>query len=211
MDDVVEILKGRAGLYYLLSTLFKDPPDKEFIRDLRDGRVDVPDVDELREGFRIMRDFVSSFETVEDAENAVRQEFTDIFANPFSSIAVSPIQSTYEGDEPYREISARVMGKYREMGYRKIVKEEPPDHIAVELSFMAESCLNAIDAEDRVQELKNQKQFLEGEMWKWVFDFCDRLEEAGNFYRGVAKVLRNFIKIDGEIISELLYHSTRSI
>lgn len=211
MNDVVEILKGRAGLYYLLSTLFKNPPAKDFIRDLRDGKVDVPDVDGLRDGFRMMHDFVSSFETVEDAEKAVRQEFTDIFANPFSSNTVSPVQSTYEGDGPYREVSARIMGKYKKMGYRKIVKEEPPDHIAVELSFMAESCLNAINAEDRIQELRNQKQFLEDEILKWVFDFCDRLEEVGNFYRGVAKVLREFIKMDGEIISELLYHSTRSI
>ena len=211
MDEIAEVLRGRAALYFLLSNFFKDPPSKRFIKDLRNGKINIPDIDELKTGFRIMEEYVLSFESDEDAEKAVRQEFTDIFANPFSRKMVSPVQSTYEGDEPYREVSARIMGKYKKMGYRKIVKDEPPDHIAVELSFMAECCLNALKSEDWVQELKNQKQFFEEEIERWIFNLCDRLEETGKFYKGVAMLLREFVKIDKKIVSELLYYSTRGV
>ncbi|WP_456369680.1 TorD/DmsD family molecular chaperone [Geoglobus sp.] len=205
MTGIEEILRGRAGLYYLLSSLFKNPPGPDFLTDLRDGRLSVPDVDGIRRGFEVMRSHVSSFESIEDAETAVKQEFTELFIGPFGS-PVSPVQSTYEGDEPYREVSARVMGKYMKMGYRKAVKEEPPDHIAVELAFLGESCMNAVNPEMRINELRNQKRFLEEELTKWVFQFCEEVKKRGKFYRGVAIVLEEFMKLERELIPELMHH-----
>lgn len=205
MTGIEEILRGRAGLYYLLSSLFKDPPGLDFLADLRDEKLSVPDVTGIRRGFEVMRSHISSFGSIEDAETAVRQEFTELFIGPFGS-PVSPIQSTYEGDEPYREVSARVMEKYIKMGYRKVIKEEPPDHIAVELAFLAESCMNAINPEMRLNELRNQKQFLDEELTRWVFQFCERVKKRGKFYRGVAIVLEEFIKLEKELIPELMQH-----
>lgn len=73
-----------------------------------------------------------------------------------------------------------------------------PDHIAVELFFMAELCklkAEAIDEEQlAIQEW--QVNFFKTHLQIWVFEFLDRLEvkAQSDFYRGVAKLLRDFLR-----------------
>jgi TorA maturation chaperone TorD len=61
---------------------------------------------------------------------------------------------------------------------------------------MAESCKELLNGD--FEELKKQKEFLEGEIEKWVFKFCDEIENhpEARFYKGIAKILRGFIEID---------------
>jgi len=206
MSDVSNIIEGRMAMYSFLSTVLLDVPPKEFLRDLMEGEVVFPSHPHIDEGVRILRDLASKFSSVEDFETFVKQEFTAVFIGPFSE-TTSPYQSTYEGDSPYREVTARIKRKYLEMGYIPQKKlPEPADHIGVELSFMAESCRTMLENEDeRMVELKKQKEFLKEELLTWVFKFCDALENNVNarFYNGIAKILRGFMQMEKKGINEL--------
>ncbi len=206
MNDLNSIIEGRMAMYSFLSTVLLDGPPKEFLRDLMKGEVVFPSHPHIDEGVRILRDLASKFSSVEDFETFVKQEFTAVFIGPFSE-TTSPYQSTYEGDSPYREVTAKIKRKYLEMGYIPQKKlPEPADHIGVELSFMAESCRTMLESEDeRRSEIKKQKEFLKEELLTWVFKFCDDLENNINaqFYKGIAKILRGFMQIEKKGVNEL--------
>lgn len=73
-----------------------------------------------------------------------------------------------------------------------------PDHIAVELFFMAELCHRRANAKgtDDGEAIRNwQINFFHQHLSPWVFEFLNRLEEKAEtaFYRGGAKLLREFL------------------
>ncbi|AEA46738.1 TorD/DmsD family molecular chaperone [Archaeoglobus veneficus] len=206
MSDIESIIKGRMAMYSFLSSVLLDAPPKEFLRDLMKCEVVFPVHPIIDEGAKILTDMASKFENVEDFEIFVRQEYTAVFVGPFGE-TVSPYQSTYEGDSPYREVTARIKRKYLEMGYIPQVSE-PADHIGVELSFMAESCRAMLESgkkEDRIREMRNQMKFLKEELLTWIFNFCNALEnnENARFYKGISKILRGFMEMEKRAVDEL--------
>jgi TorA maturation chaperone TorD len=205
MNNVAEIIRGRLAMYSFLSTVLLDVPPREFLQDLMSGEIVFPSNPVIDEGAAILGDLASKFDSVDDFETFVKQEFTAVFIGPFSE-TTSPYQSTYEGDSPYREVTARIKRRYLEMGYVPQKTSEPADHIGVELAFMAESCREMLENETvRKTEIKKQKEFLKEELLKWVFRFCESLENNPNaqFYRGIAKILRGFMEIEKKGINDL--------
>jgi len=197
MSEIDGIIEGRMGLYSLLGSLFLEPPPRKLLEDLFRGER-IPFLESLVQVAR-------NYRSVDDFEIAVRDEFTSLFINPFEE-TVSLYQSTYEGENPYSKVTQRIVEKYIEMGY-EFKYNEPADHLGIELFFMAESCKNALESgkDGKLRELKNQKKFIEEELG-WIFDFCDRVEknEKSDFYREIAKLLRDFIKNDRITVNELI-------
>lgn len=72
-----------------------------------------------------------------------------------------------------------------------------PDHISVELFFMAKLCYRCTKAKNSdYQDLRIwQINFFNKHLQPWVFEFIECLEEKAktDFYRGVAKLLREFL------------------
>lgn len=73
-----------------------------------------------------------------------------------------------------------------------------PDHIAVELFFMAELCHRLANSKvlNEDEAIKNwQINFFHEHLKSWIFEFLDRLKEKAEtaFYRGGAKLLREFL------------------
>lgn len=73
-----------------------------------------------------------------------------------------------------------------------------PDHLAVELFFMAELCHRRAKSKgpDEDEALRNwQSIFFNKHLLPWAFEFLNRLEEKADtaFYRGGAKLLREFL------------------
>lgn len=197
MSEIDRIIEGRRGIYALLGSLFLEPPPRNLLEDLFGGK-NVPFLESLIH-------VAKKFKSVDEFEIAVRDEFSSLFINPFEE-TVSLYQSTYEGENPYSKVTQRIIEKYIEMGY-EFKYGEPADHIGVELFFIAESCKNALESEkdEKVKELRNQKRFIEEEL-KWVPEFCDRIEknEKSNFYREIARILRDFLKKDSITVNELI-------
>jgi TorA maturation chaperone TorD len=99
------------------------------------------------------------------------------------------------------------------MGLEK-VKEftEPEDHIAIELRFMAflsgktvEALRNGNLAESK-RFLEVQKAFLNDHLAKWVpLLVADVMKGAWReFYKAVAKITKDFVAMDVEVVSEML-------
>ncbi|WP_434512080.1 TorD/DmsD family molecular chaperone [Desulfitobacterium sp. AusDCA] len=77
-----------------------------------------------------------------------------------------------------------------------------PDHISVELFFMAELCHRCTTAEkSQYQALRNwQINFFNKHLRVWGFEFVECLTEKAqtDFYRGVSKLLREFLTEEKE-------------
>jgi len=195
-----DIVKGRMGMYSFLATVLIDIPPKDFLKDLFEGKVEFPNVRGIKEGAEILKNYAKNFSNFEDFERAIRQEYTAVFVGPFSH-HVLPYQSVYEGENPYGKVTLRIKEKFKEFGY-EYKYNEPADHIGVELSFMAESCKELLKGNR--DELKKQKEMLK-EIEKWVFNFCRDVENhpEAKFYKGIAIMLREFIKLDKNLIEDL--------
>lgn len=199
-DNINKIIEGRRAIYALLGTLFLEPPSREFIEDLMKGEVTF---------FDQLNKVAGEFKDADEFEDAVKEEFSSLFIDPFQK-TISPYQSTYEGDNPYGEVTQRIAGKYKQMGYSFAYKE-PADHIGVELFFMAESCKNAnSNQSDMVTELRNQKEFLESELG-WVESFCNTVSqnEKSKFYAEVSSVLVDFLQKDSSLIDDLIVQALK--
>jgi TorA maturation chaperone TorD len=202
--SIESILKGRKGMYEFLATVLLDAPPRNFLEDLMKGEISFPPHPLIDDGARTLSELAGRFKSANDFERFVRQEYTAVFVNPFDSV-VSLYQSVYESNTPYRDVTLRIKRKYIEMGYLLQKPTEPADHIGIELMFMAESCKAALEGH-KIEELKKQKKFLEEEILRWVFRFCDALENNGNahFYKGISKILRGFMQIEkriGDLVS----------
>ena len=93
----------------------------------------------------------------------------------------------------------------RKCGYVQVNKSLPPDHIAVELDFMAALIDSHLSGREKLKEnLEKQLEFLEGEMLSWIPKALEKLEETGGFYKGLAKVTTAFLKFDRKVLKEIL-------
>lgn len=72
-----------------------------------------------------------------------------------------------------------------------------PDHIAIELFFMAQLCHRRAKAQGTEQGVLRdwQANFFQKHLDSWVFEFMTRLEDKAEtgFYQGGAKLLREFL------------------
>lgn len=74
-----------------------------------------------------------------------------------------------------------------------------PDHVALELFFMAELCRRASfiqEVEDMKRLQEWQREFFQAHLNSWMAEFVDVLEKKTDteFYRGIAQLLRAFLE-----------------
>ncbi|HVJ47608.1 molecular chaperone TorD family protein [Desulfitobacterium sp.] len=81
-----------------------------------------------------------------------------------------------------------------------------PDHIAVELFFMAELCQRRSQAQSLDQKTLREWQvnFFQTHLQPWVFEFIERVEKEAEtgFYHGGATLLREFLTEEEEELSK---------
>ncbi len=82
-----------------------------------------------------------------------------------------------------------------------------PDHIALELFFMAELCRRtstAKNAEDEERLQEWQVRFFQAHLNSWIFEFVSVFEMKADtdFYRGLAQLLRAFLEEEKEGLME---------
>lgn len=198
-----DVVRGRMGMYSFFSSVFIDVPPKELLKDLYEENVKFPKL----KGVDTIINYPKKFKSFEDFERAVRQEYTAVFIGPFSNY-VSLYQSEYEGENPYGKVTLRVKEMFRRFGY-ECIHREPADHLGVYMAFMVESCKELLNG--KIDELKKQREVMR-ELEKWIFDFCNNVENHRDamFYKGIVKMLRDFIKIDKNLIEELILYATRN-
>ncbi len=203
VNEVREIMRVRRDLYSFLSSLFYGRVTKDFVNDLVNGEIRLPEDEEINEGLRIMRRFVEERGEIERALIDIEDEFVRLLLGISEKIPVS--KSELFGEGGYGKISLEVEEKMRKLGYVQINKSLPPDHIAMELDFMSVLIESSLDEDRDIKDcLKEQLEFLQDEMLSWIPEVLDRIEEKGEFFKGVAKLTRGFLRLDKKIISEIL-------
>ena len=202
---------ARSQVYGLLTTVFRAEPSEAFIRDLNgprlSGALSNLDID-LGETFR------SSTEGKIAEELAV--EFTWLFLGPGQHISAH--------ESVFAEVDGQLGGLWgaKTVEVKKFIETTGldyesgftglPDHISVELEFMRKlseweaAKWSENDSENAKYCLTVQKKFTEEHLLKWVPQFCDEVIEKANmpFYREMAKVTRDFLQFDHDIINQTL-------
>jgi TorA maturation chaperone TorD len=139
-------------------------------------------------------------------------EYHRLFVGP-ARLPVPPYESVYrEGWQVFGETTLDVKRRYAEAGYTLDPSFiELPDHVAVELAFMAllaEEEAKAWEAQDTAAAsawLARERTFLDDHLSRWLPAFCDRLlaSTETSFYRRLAVELREFVTLDAEGVKAL--------
>ncbi len=220
MDDAslkewMDVQEGRYSGYAFLSRVYRAELSTEFLSTLAANTATVA----AAEGDDGTDRLVAFAQRLKDAnlQNATTElaaEFAGLFLNG-SDRPVFPYESVYTSPQKLVMQKARdeVLAEYRREGLdRATAFNEPEDHIALELEFMAYLCRQAtaaMEAGDRVASkayLDKQRGFIEKHLGIWVPRFCKDLQKnaKSDFYKSIAQLTLSLIDQDKEMIGALV-------
>jgi TorA maturation chaperone TorD len=219
---IATLAEGRAGVYRALATLYIEPPSAELVG----GWLSLsnwPEMAELLDGPAVacLRRYASAYQGDIDS---LRQEFHDLFLVPLGRY-VTPYEAVYRdqrvvGDTRVGGLlmgpsTVAVMSEYRASGVQASPDcGELPDHVGIELSFMAVLCgreLEAWQGGDTTgarRFLEREQRFLEAHLLQWVPALSRRIADnaSSDFYRGVALLTDGFLRTDAATLAAALNH-----
>lgn len=192
INSNLELARIRSQAFWFLSDCFLVPPDSSRLQEVTQR------FSEAGEGLAPRCGVLGSTDALEDQVLQLRREHTRLFGGIKPGYGPPP---PYEG--LYREsratgaCSESVQAAYAEAGYAHLPdKLQAPDHLAVELRFMAllaykeaEARTTHRDAEAAVSKTRQQR-FLAYHLHCWVPAYCRRLcrETATAYYRDIAQL-----------------------
>jgi len=217
MDEIKEILETRRNFYAFLYRMYVEAPNRKFTDDLVNERFHFEELtsfdinEDLTEGFRLLNEFMekNKGKGVDALHEALIQEYTRLFIGPFR-LPVQPYEAWWVSGQLLGEALVKVKAFYRKAGIAKSREyKEPEDHIAFELKVMQHLCEEGLASTTR-EQLKGcvtlQREFLDAHILKWVPTYCDALYtyEGSDFYKGIAKLTKGFIRLEDAVVSDLL-------
>lgn len=206
--DQQALYDARLELVTFLIDAFADVPNEEFVENLLNGDVQLPD-EEVNEaldtGFDELRAFIAENEDRDpsDVQDALEREFTRLFIGPRPPVL--PHETYYRDDTDFRgEGLAKVEASYGGAGWNPPESyPEENDYIAVELAFLR--YLIRQQRSGRVETFGFQRVFHEEHLSEWIGDFVADIREMTNerFYVAVAYVLEGYIEFEEEIAIQM--------
>ncbi|MBI2937582.1 MAG: molecular chaperone TorD family protein [Thaumarchaeota archaeon] len=217
--DLANLANTRRQVYKLLSTMYLRSPDKKVTRSLSqffsEPKTSVF-LEKIPENVR--KSFLkisSSITSSGDGQKSLQIDFTNLLRGFRPNIPpLPPYESVYRGEDRTFGVSTfNVSSEYANADV-KIADEyrgEPPDHIGIELDFMAHLCRleakawHECDYEKCLEILKQETRFLEEHLMIWVFNFCDQIKNHSrtDFYIGLAEATENWVDLDYEQINDI--------
>ncbi len=213
-NELVEFCAARARMYAFLAQLWREEAGQDLLD--RIGEIDLPanaaDAD-LVEGLARLKSCLA-YDSKAILTDLAR-EYARLFLVAGRSESAFPYESVYTSGERLLMQDARdaVVEIYRAEGLARSNQfDEPEDHIAFELEFMAYLCrragdaLSGNDAAAASECCEKQRNFVKEHLGVWAPDFCgDVLRLAKlDFYKGAAQLTRGFIKLDAEVSDALV-------
>ncbi|MEE8393266.1 MAG: molecular chaperone TorD family protein [Rhodospirillales bacterium] len=189
----------RSSLYGFLATIFRDEPSEFLLRQIRS--------DEFIEAFRGACADFDAEGLSEDGDRLAEElavEFTGLFCGPGGHVSPhGSVHSDGGGGVLWGAETSKVKSFIEEAGF----EYDPgyhgiPDHISVELEFMAEVVMKEAEAwrEKDFAKASNclvfENNFLQDHLLKWVFNFCEKVTERARlpFYRDFARLTADFME-----------------
>lgn len=211
---IATLVSDRCSMYEFLARIYRDEVDQELLDRIikMAPSVDI-DETEISEGYRMLKSFIGHLTGSTVTDLAV--EYARIFLGAGIKDAAYPYESVYTSPNKLvmQEARDQVLKLYREEGLDRAEEfNEPEDHIAFELEFMAFLCqktTEALKAGDKVGAsayLNKQKQFLAKHLIPWAPTFCadiQRIAQA-DFYKAIAKITLGYLSMEQDIVNELI-------
>jgi len=149
------------------------------------------------------------------SHHALEEEYVRVFMHSPERAPCLPYESVYAdpGGQAAGWVVALLEREYAAAGLALSPSlKDLPDHVAVELEFMAFLCSQEADAWNRavvkeaVQTLERQAAFLSKHLARWFPEWARRVATANGegIYSVVAETTRAFISHDQDLISILL-------
>lgn len=208
-------MEPRQALYLGLSVAFRPPTlshmeggtDNELLGIVVEA-AEVLGYDTMKEPLSCLRDYLDALAQRDIAEALVEleAEYNRLFVGPLPPLA-HPYESVYRTAEGMvmGDCTLDVFQTYAEEGFVLSTEyKDLPDHVAVELEYMALLCQR--EAEARVEGLetvvsrlqKKESVFLEEHLGRWLPQFCQRilLAAPSSFYRQWVQITERFTHED---------------
>jgi TorA maturation chaperone TorD len=225
----VSLAQARASGYAFLSAAFSQPPSSEKIAVLRteaflDWAADIFSEATLAP----LRKFTQAPEPVAELVRHLRQQFMGLFKVPGGQY-VAPYESVFRDtrDMARQPVNGLLMGqaaldvqKWYRLAALDIAPDfkDLPDHIALELNYLATLCAKEQEFADAGDEAKltraqeMERDFLAAHVVTWVGALGDKIKEKTPelYFRALAQMLVEFTTQDLATLEETLGSSQRT-
>ncbi len=221
--DEIKIRAGeRSKIYMLLSHFFLERPEEGLLEKLKGKDFilyikKISDYGEkgFKEPFKYIESFIKRIEDLPDEKilEELQVDFTKLTRGIKKGYGPPPpYESMWRGENVLMgEWTQRVLRFYYKAQIGMDLKNNPPDHIGIELKFMSLLCYREKekweneDVPSAFEVLKMEKDFIEEHLLAWSPFYLERmLEEAEtDFYRGIAVFTKNFLYLDKGMIDEI--------
>jgi len=211
-SDEIAIAKEREKTYRFLSGLCLNPPSDSLLTMIKNRSILLLFEGEGAEkSCKEIARFIDEASGIENLSDELSAEHTALFILPSDFI---PHEAVYLDKEKRLggRVTMRVRQFYESAGADILEQcQEMPDHIGLELEFMAFLCRmekelrEAGDSESLNKCIHLQKAFLNEHLLKWGYQCCEKIIERANlgFYKAAAYLAIDFMKSEEEQIAEL--------
>lgn len=227
-DALLTLGPGRSDLYILLATTYALPPSGELLATIC-GEGFLGPISEVFSDTVVTKlgDLAKVGPTAELQEQ-LRQEFMALFKVPGDRY-VAAYESVYRdsGDVGGEEASGLLMGqsavdvqKWYQLAAVQISDDykDLPDHIALELNYLALLCVKEQDFASAGNDAKltrvweMERDFLAGHVVRWVGQLRDRIHEKSQhpYFQAMADMTVEFTHRDLATLEDVLGPSSRS-
>ncbi|VAX16447.1 hypothetical protein MNBD_NITROSPINAE04-502 [hydrothermal vent metagenome] len=203
---------SRSDIYRLLARVYREEPDLRLIREAK-NRSFQDALKEMNIGFE--NDFLKA--PAPALVESLAVEYTRLFVGPGKHIA--PYESVHHQlngggwGSLWGESTVEVNRFIKTAGLQLKKKyENLPDHISVELEFLSEVCKREAkaceenDYEGTLYILDMEGKFVNDHLIKWAPVFCDKVrkETRSSFYKTMALLTEEFIRLEEKTISSMI-------
>ena len=214
-DERIIELEAQGASFLLLSSVLRDMPKNEWLASLAAEGVfdEIPyaaDNESVARGAKLLQSWAETYD--EECFDDVYADCMRLLVGPGMPKA-APWESVYsERNEGliFQQETVDVRKAYRAFGLQvDKLHQEPDDHIAYEMEFVAKLCereLAALDVGDEAEASRlraGRESFLREHLATWAFRWCDLVDEnaATDFYRGLSLLARGFMSASLEATS----------
>lgn len=211
-----ELFSNRCSMYGFLARIYREEVDPDLLDRMTDMDLSVEvDTPEIDAGYAMLKRFLEV--PRESAITDLSMDYARIFlgAGVAGTNGAYPYESVYTNADRLVMQDARdeVLQLYREEGLDRAQEfNEPEDHLALELEFMAYLCqrtaaaLKEGDNGNALNYLQKQQEFLAKHLLAWVPAFCEDVQRLAreDLYKAVAKITVGYLNMERELIAELM-------
>jgi len=211
MQELQTIFKDRQAIYQILASLYESEVDETMLGVLQE--IHFPEGnDEIGKTGDALNKAIQALSPSDLDDLAADYARTFLSAGVADEPSAFPIESVYTSHEKLimQDAYEAVLMILRKHGLTPSKKDLYPDHLGVELEFMAFLCKKAIDSleegnkEAAEEILETQKDFLQDHLLNWTGKFFEdqRSVASSDFYQSLASFAEAFLSEEKKLLTE---------